>query len=199
MLEQNLKRSSTVQQLLNELEGIRGQINQLKKLKDYHEKLNKAISYVEQLLQKNRISTGEIHQRVMKRSTAYTAVEIDQYLNDLRSKLQSSTIYPRMLVVSLEGLYARKNFIRQKEERFKPFDTYKIRAQEAFQLLKQELLEELLNRQRDFKILHQNSLRTLEEESVELTLCKTSNSTSDHQSKLSQTQKKYFSKRNKST
>ena len=73
-----------------------------------------------------------------------------------------------MLVVSLEGLYARKNFIRQKEERFKPFDTYKIRAQEAFQLLKQELLEELLNRQRDLKILHQNSLRTLEEERVDL-------------------------------
>ncbi len=101
MLEQNMKRSVTVQQLLEELEDIREDINQLKKLNEYHEKLNKAISYIEQILQKQRISTGQLEQRAMKKSSVYTAVEIDQYLAELRSKLQGSTIYPQMLVTSL--------------------------------------------------------------------------------------------------
>ncbi|WP_227937604.1 DEAD/DEAH box helicase [Alkalihalobacillus deserti] len=169
MLEQNMKRSLTVQQLLEELEDIRGEINQLKKLKVYHDKLNKAISYIEQLLQRHRISTGQMKQRMMKGSAVFTAAEIDQYLDELRSRLQgNSTVYPQMLVTYLKGLYGRRHFIRQKEERLKPFDTYKNMALEAFRLLKQEVLEELTNKQRDNKLLQQKWVQTMEEERAEL-------------------------------
>ncbi|MFD2507488.1 DEAD/DEAH box helicase [Halalkalibacter alkalisediminis] len=168
MLEQNMKRSLTVQQLLEKLENIRGEINQLKKLKEYHDKLNNAISYIERLLEQ-RISTGQVQQRAMKAAVGFTAVEIDQFLEELRSRLKgNSTIYPQMLMSSLEGLYARRHFIRQKEERFKPFNTYKQLAQEAFQSLKQELLEGLLPQQRDHKLLHQRWVRTLGEARTEL-------------------------------
>jgi hypothetical protein len=58
ILEQNINRSLRVQQLIEELEGIRGEISQLDKLKAYNATLNRAISYVEQLLEQQHISIG---------------------------------------------------------------------------------------------------------------------------------------------
>ncbi|MBP3951604.1 DEAD/DEAH box helicase [Bacillus suaedae] len=168
MLEQNIKRTLPIQQLLDELEDIRGELNQLKKLHDYHDKLSKAISYLEQLLEKHRIPFSPVGQKVPNGAAAYTAAEIDRFLEELRSKLKGSMIYPQMLTVSREGLYLRRKFIEQRQERFKSFDIYKEQAKEAFQLLKQELLEEFQPNQRDNRLLYQKWLRTLEEENTEL-------------------------------
>ncbi len=167
ILEQNLERPQQVQELIDKLEDIRGAINQLEKLKEYNDKLTNAISYIESLLVKNRVSFEQLRQ--MNRSAVYTAEEIDQYLTELRSKLaRRPNIYPKMLVESLKGLYSRRLFIWQKRERLESFDTYKKVAQEAFQLLKQEMIKQLEHKQHENKQSHQKWLRMLEEQSSEL-------------------------------
>ena len=168
MLEQNLMRTDTVQHIMDELQDIRTDIKQLEKLKFYHEKLNAAIDYVEQLLTKHRISTNQIKERATARPSVYTSAEIDQFLEQLRSTLKGHSIYPQMLISALEGLYQRRHFIRQKAIKLKPFDVYKQMAQQSFQLLKQELLEELQQKQRDHKLVYQRALETMEEEKAEL-------------------------------
>jgi hypothetical protein len=169
ILEQNLERPINVQQLMDELRDIRERINQLEKLKEYHDKLNGAISYVEQMLDRHRISIGQVQQRANNQSSVYTAIEIDYFLDELRSKLKGKTkIYPQMLVTDLEGLYSRRHFVRQKAERLKPFETYKKMAQEAFQLLKKEIIMQLQHKQRENKMSLQKWQREMEEESTEL-------------------------------
>ncbi|MGO4889455.1 DEAD/DEAH box helicase [Anaerobacillus sp. MEB173] len=168
MLEHHVERSLTVQQLLDELEDIRAAIKQLEKLKLYYDKLSKAISYIESLLVRHQISIDELQQQ-NNGSSAYTAVEIDQFLAELKSQLTGkSKIYPQTLKAYLEGLYARRMFIQQKSRRFKPFDTYKKMAQEAFQQLKLEMIEQCQDKQNEKNALYQKWLRTLEEETSAL-------------------------------
>jgi hypothetical protein len=168
ILEQNIDRPLKVQQLIAELEEIRAEINQQEKLRTYHDKLNSAIIYVEQLLVRNHITVGQPQQREMNRSSVYsTAVEIERFLDELRSKLKGS-IYPQTLVSYLEGLYGRRNFVRQKTERLKPNDKHKKMAQDVFLLLKQEMVEQLHNKQRDNNIMYKKWLRMIEELSTEL-------------------------------
>jgi superfamily I DNA and/or RNA helicase len=169
MLEQNIRRSSRTQQLIEEMEVIRGEINQLEKLKTYHDKLTRATSYVEQLIGQQTATIKQLQQRAINRSAVYTAVEIDHFLDKLRNWLKGkANIQPQMLMSALEGLYSRRHFIRQKAKRLKPFDTNKQMAQEAFRMLKQEVLEELQQKQRDDKLLYQKWMKQLEEEKAEL-------------------------------
>ncbi|MFC0470148.1 DEAD/DEAH box helicase [Halalkalibacter kiskunsagensis] len=169
ILEQNLERPINVQQLLEELKEIRGEINQLEKLKEYNDKLNSAISYVEQLLKGQRISIGQVQKRALNRSAVYTAVEIDHFLDELRRKLKGHTnIYPQMLVADLEGLYSRRRFVRQKAERLKPYDTYKKMAQDAFRLLKHEMVKQLQHKQHENKMSYQKWQKEIDEQNTEL-------------------------------
>ncbi|OMP65936.1 DEAD/DEAH box helicase [Domibacillus epiphyticus] len=169
MLEQNMERPFSVQRLIQELEEVRGEISQLEKLKKYHDKLNQAILYVEQLLVRNRISISQLQQRVMNGSSVYTAVEIDQFLDELRSKLKgTSNIYPQMLFPYLEGLYRRRHFVRKRVERLKPYETYKKMAQEAFRMLKQEMIEQLQQKKREDTMSYHKMLREMEEQRTKL-------------------------------
>ncbi|MDT8860158.1 AAA domain-containing protein [Alkalihalobacillus sp. MEB130] len=168
LLEQNLERTTKVQQLIDELHDIRAQLKQFEKLKDYHDRLNGAVSYIEQLLHSRRVPLSQIEQQAINRSEAFTAVEIDQFLDDLRSKLKSSNIYPKELVKELEGLYSRRQFIRQKAKRLQSYDTYKTMAQEAFGLLKQELLDELQQKKNESQLVLHKWQREMAEQNKEL-------------------------------
>lgn len=169
ILEQNIERSLNFEQLIDELEDIRGAINQLEKLKQYNDKLTKAISYIELLLARHSISFDKLQQRQINGNSTYTAVEIDQFLAELRSKLAGRpNISPKMLLGYLEGLYNRRLFVWNKRERLKSLDTYKRMAQETFRLLKQEMVEQLQHKQRENKQSHQKWLQTLEDQSAEL-------------------------------
>ncbi|WP_096200388.1 DEAD/DEAH box helicase [Bacillus sp. FJAT-45350] len=167
ILEQNIERTVNVQEFINELEELRGSINQLNKLKEYNEMLTKAISYVESILSRQNLPFYHLQQR--KITGTYTANEIDQFLNELRSKLSAkTTIYPQMLIGYLEGLYGRRQFVWQKGSRLHSYETYKQMAQEAFQKLKQEIVEQLQYKQRENKQALQKWLQAIEEQSTEL-------------------------------
>ncbi len=169
LLEQNLERPVKVQELLEELREIRAEIKQLEKLKEYNDKLNGAVSYIEQLLKGQRISFDQVQQRALNRSVVYTAVEIDHFLDELRSRLKGNTnIYPQMLLAALEGLYSRRHFVRKKAVRLKPFDTYKNMAQEAFRQLKQEMLNHLQSIQEENKRSYQKWQQKVDEQNAEL-------------------------------
>lgn len=143
VLEQKIERTLDIQQLFEEIKDIREEINQFQKLKEYSDTLNRAISYVEQRLNKQETSTGQIEQRAIKSFSAYTAVEIDEFLDELRSKLKRQQISSQVLVSDLEGLYSRRHFVRQKAERVTPYDTNKQLAQEVFGQIKQKMLRQL--------------------------------------------------------
>ncbi|RKL65420.1 ATP-dependent helicase [Salipaludibacillus neizhouensis] len=143
VLEQKLERTLDVQQLFEEIKDIREEINQFQKLKEYNDTLNRAISYLEQRLNEHHTPTDKIQQRALHRLSVYTADEIDQFLDELRSKLNGQQISVQVLVSDLEGLYSRRHFVRQKAERLTPFDTNKQLAQEAFGQVKQKMLGQL--------------------------------------------------------
>lgn len=163
ILEQNLKRTFRVEQLIEQIEEIRGEISQLNKLEEYNDKLTRAISYVEQLL-------GQ--QRMMNMTSISTsAVEIDQFLEKLRHELKGKTkIPPQILATYLEGLYGRRQFIWQKAQRLKTKNAFIKMAQEAIGRLKQELVGQLQPIKHDNKLLQQMRKRVKEEQSTQLTL-----------------------------
>lgn len=171
ILEQNMKRSLRVQQLIEELDELRGEISQLDKLKAYNDTLNRAISYVEQLLERQNMSIGQLQLRMINgTSISTTAVETDQFLDKLRSELKGNPkIYPQRLVTFLEGLYGRRHFVLKKSERLKPYNAYIKMAQEALQYLKQELIEQLQPMQHENKMTHQKCERAMDEQSTKLT------------------------------
>ncbi|MFC4320062.1 DEAD/DEAH box helicase [Litchfieldia salsa] len=167
ILEQNIKRTFKVRELVEQLEEIRGSIDQLEKLKQYNDKLTKAITYVESLLNQYNVQFQQFEQR---QHYAYSAVEIDQFLAELRNKLtvQRSNINPGLLMSSLEGLYNRRGFLAQKRERLLSFDNYKRKAQEAFGQLKSEIVEQLQQKQNENKQFQQKWAKTLQVQSSEL-------------------------------
>nr|WP_257391641.1 AAA domain-containing protein [Halalkalibacter krulwichiae] len=169
LLEQNITRNPRMHEYMKEIERIRAEVNQLEKLKSYHDKLTRAITYVEQLLTQHSTKLNQLQQRAITNSKAYTASEIDYYLDELRNRLkETSAILPQMLMNALEGLYSRRHFIRIKAKRLKPFESYKQMAQESFHFLKQEVVEELEQNQRDNKLLFQQSMKEVEEENEKL-------------------------------
>ncbi len=168
ILEQNIKRTSRVQQSLNELEHTRVAIDQIEKLKKYNDKLTKAISYVESLLSRHNISCDHLKQRQLASAT-YTADEIDQYIANLKNRfVGKNNIYPQMLLNELEGLYSRRFFVWKKRERLHSVDTYKRRAQETFSQLKQEMVEQLYDKMRENNHSQQKWLQTLQERETEV-------------------------------
>lgn len=172
ILEQNINRSVRVQQLIEELEGIRRVMGQWIKLKEYNDTLNRAIFFVEQLLERQHISIGQLQQRMLHGiSVSTNAVEIDQFLDQLRSEFKgNSKIYPQRLVTYLEGLYGRRHFVWQKTKRLKQYDMYKKMAQEAIRLLKQEMIEQVQSMVQENKLMHQKWQRELGEQSTKLTI-----------------------------
>jgi len=168
ILEQKLERTLDVQQLFEKLKDIREEMNQFQKLKEYNDTLNRAISYVEQRLNKHRISTGQIQQRATQRLSVYTAGEIDQFLEELRRKLKEDPISLHVVESDLEGLYRRRYFVRQKAERLTPYDTNKQLAQEAFGQLKQEMLGQLQSKQSVNKRSYEKRQQEMNEQNSEL-------------------------------
>lgn len=165
MLEQNMKRSLRMQELMEEIEDIRGYIKQREKLKDYAEKLGKAISVVEQNLALQLVVTRQLEERAKARKAVYTAETIDQFLDRLRYKYKSNVKYD---IQDLEGLYSRIQFVWQKAKMLQSPDSYIQMAKEAFRSLKQEVTDELQQKQRENKVLYQKWQRTLEEEKATL-------------------------------
>ncbi|SEM51553.1 Superfamily I DNA and/or RNA helicase [Mesobacillus persicus] len=154
ILEQNLTRTLQVQSQIEKLNHLRERSSQLEKLKTYNEKLNPAISYLEQLLADQYEQLREQLKTTPPVST--TAVEIDQILDKLRSELKAkSKIQPERLVAFLKGLYGRRNYIWRKAEQLKLNDTEKKMAQDALQHLKKELIVQLNPVLEDRKLMFQ--------------------------------------------
>ncbi|NEY73553.1 AAA family ATPase [Bacillus mesophilus] len=157
ILEQNLNRSIEVQRLIQELDAIREDLNQLTKIKEYSDKLARAITYVEQLLERQNMSVNQLQQHMgnlTARSTS--AEEIDGFLDRLREELKGSRkLTPQHLISYLEGLYGRRQFLWKKVERLKPYKECVGRAQEAIGLLKKELVSQLLPTIEETKMLNE--------------------------------------------
>lgn len=172
MLEQNFTRSLQVQSLIGKMDTLRERINQLDKLKEYNEKLNPPIHYLEQLLgQQYGPSLQELKNTA---PVAVTAIEIDQILDQLRSELKgNATIHPQRIAAYLKGLYGRRNYIWKKAEKLKFNDTDKKMAQEALQQLKQELLWQLKPILDEHKMMQQKYQRELAEQNTKLTFLQT--------------------------
>ncbi|WP_254842768.1 ATP-binding protein [Bacillus sp. MRMR6] len=160
ILEQNINRSLRVQEVLEQLDELRGEVGQLDKLKAYNDTLNRAIFYVEQLLERQQLSIGQLQQRTV----STTAAEIDQFLERLRSELKGN-VNPKRLGSYLEGLYGRRHFVWQRAKRFKPYNAYKKMVQEAFLQLKQELTVQLQPIKYENKIMLQKWQRIMDEQS----------------------------------
>ncbi|MBT2692825.1 AAA domain-containing protein [Bacillus sp. ISL-55] len=170
ILEQNLTRSLQVQSLIAKLDQLRERINQLDKLKEYNEKINPAISYLEQLLgEKEKYSKLQMQLKNIPPVTT-SAIEIDQFLEKLRSELKGkSTIHPNRLETFLKWLYGRRHFIWQKADVLKLNDTDKKMAQEALQHLKQELIGQLQPSLDENKMMQQKYQREMAEQTAKLT------------------------------
>ncbi|WP_034298463.1 MULTISPECIES: AAA domain-containing protein [Bacillaceae] len=171
LLEHYIERSLRAEQLMDELDGIRGEMNQLTKLKAYNDQLNRAISYVEQLFMRQRVSIDQLKQRAGNGSSSYRADEIDHFLDELRNAVkQNPNIDMRTLGDYLEGLYRRRHFVWQKAKKLKSYDHYKETANETFRLLKQEMIHLLQQKQQINKVSYQEFLQALEDQRAELRL-----------------------------
>jgi superfamily I DNA and/or RNA helicase len=170
ILEQNINRSLRIQQLIQELDGLRNEKSQLDKLTDYNDTLNRAISYVERLLERKQTSTEQMRQRLKSMPPVRTnSMEIDQFLDNLRSELKGNPIiHPQRLATFLEGLYGRRHFIWKKAKQFKPNQAYIKMAKEAVWHLKQAMIEQLEPMQQDTKLLQQKWQREMKEQDTQL-------------------------------
>ncbi|WP_050183325.1 DEAD/DEAH box helicase [Domibacillus robiginosus] len=165
MLEQNLERSARVLQLLEELDDLRGEMDQITKLKAYNDQLNKAISYMEGLLARYNVPFAELQQRAGRASSSHSADEIDQFLNGLRSALKSQpNLEPGRGAKFLEGLYVRRQSIWRRAKRFRPYEEYKQRAQDAFLFLKRNVIEQLRQKHADERTAYETMRGTIEQQ-----------------------------------
>jgi superfamily I DNA and/or RNA helicase len=171
ILEVNLNRTQQVQQLIEDIEGIRYELSQLTKLKDYNDKLNRAISYYERLIEKQTMPVSQLQQIRNAPPKQTNSQEIDQFLDRLRIELkQSPHLNPHRLVISLENLYGRRHYIWQKGRRFKPHEVYVKTAKELLHRLKQEMLMQLQPTHHDHRMILQKWKRTRDEASNGLTI-----------------------------
>ncbi|MHC0039424.1 DEAD/DEAH box helicase [Pseudoneobacillus sp. C159] len=157
ILEVNLNRTQRIQQGIEEIEGIRYEISQLDKLKAYNDKLNRAIAYVEHLLDTQKMPMYQLQERMKNVQAIKTSSsEIDQFLDRLRSELKQNTkMNLQRLVIFLEGLYSRRHFIWHKGRRLKPFEVYVRTAHALLQDLKQEMLVQLQATHEDHRLILQ--------------------------------------------
>ncbi|WP_280771574.1 DEAD/DEAH box helicase [Salipaludibacillus daqingensis] len=168
ILEQKLERSMELQQLFQEIKDIREEMSQFLKLKDYHDTLTKAISFVEQRLTEHRIPVAPIQQRAKNALNAYTAEDIDQFIEELRMKLKGQQLSAQMLAADLEGLYRRRHFVRQKGERLTSFETNKQAAIDVFGKIKQKMLNQVQYKQRGNHSSHEKYKQEMNAENAEL-------------------------------
>jgi superfamily I DNA and/or RNA helicase len=170
ILEQNINRSLRIQQLIQELDGLRSEKSQLDKLTAYNDTLNRAISYVEMLLERKQTSTEQMRQRLKSMPPVRTnSMEIDQFLDNLRRELKGNPIiHPQRLVTFLEGLYGRRHYIWQKARQLKPNQSYIKMAKEAVWHLKQAMIEQLQPMKQDTKLLQQKWQREMKEQNTQL-------------------------------
>ncbi|PGY09181.1 hypothetical protein COE25_18970 [Bacillus sp. AFS031507] len=117
------------------------------------------------------MSIGQLQQRMMNMtSISTTSVEIDQFLDKLRSEFKGNPkILPQILVTFLEGLYGRRHFIWQKAGQLKPSNAYIKMAQELLRHLKQEMIEQLQPVQHENKMTQQKWQKAMDEQSTKLT------------------------------
>lgn len=170
ILEQNMNRTQQVQLCIDEIDNIREKISKIEKLKTYNDTLNRAISHVEKLLQRQNITINQIQQRVKNVKVVSTsAAEIDQFLESLRMELKENlNILPQRLGIILEGLYSRRLFVWKSAEQLKPYDLYIKLAQQSLQQLKQELIQQLQDRLVENKQAHQKWQRVMDEQNTKL-------------------------------
>src|SRR5690606_31014434 len=143
---------------------------QLSKLKTYNDTLNRAITYVEQLLEKGNVSIAQIQQRMSQTNqTPTNSTEIDQFLENMRSELRNGPVHPKRLIQFLEGLYARRRYVWDRAQRSKPDNTAIQKAQQAFRFLKQELIVQFQPVQNDNKMTLQHVQREKDELTTKLT------------------------------
>ncbi len=172
ILERNLKRTLGVQQYIQKLEELREEKGQFDKLKAYYDQLNRAMSYVAQLLEKQKLDMNQIKQQMLTSKPISTnSTEIDQFLEGLRNDLKNrSSIYPDRLVAYLQGLYGRRQFVKLRAERLKPNQMYIQLAQEALHNLKQELLEQVYPLQNENRGVFQKYQKGMDEQKTKLTI-----------------------------
>ncbi|WP_226666322.1 DEAD/DEAH box helicase [Metabacillus litoralis] len=170
MLEQNMSRTVKAEQCMEEIDVIRSKISKIDKLKMYNETLNRAITHIEKLLQRQNITINQIQERVKNvKAISTTAVEIDQFLDDLRNELiENPKILPQRLGIILEGLYSRRLFIWKNAKMLKSYDYYIKMAQQVLQQLKQELILQLQSKQNDYKQAHEKWMSVMDEKTSKL-------------------------------
>ncbi|MBM4763121.1 AAA domain-containing protein [Bacillus sp. B15-48] len=168
ILEQNFTRSLQIQSAIVKLDHLRERMKQVEKLKEYHEKVSRAISYLEQLLGEQY---GQLQQEVRNAPPVpATAIEIDQILDKLRRELkEKSMIHSQRLAGFLKGLYARKSYIWQKADQLKLKDADKKMAHEALQQLKEELISQLKPILDENRMMLQKYQREVDEQTAKLT------------------------------
>ncbi|MFZ3588874.1 DEAD/DEAH box helicase [Bacillus sp. DJP31] len=171
LLEHYIEQSLRAKQLMDELDAIRGEVNQLTKLKEYNERLSRAISYFEKFYIQQYVSIEQLRQRARNGASIYRAEEIDHFLATLRNAIkQNKNLDNRTLEDYLEGLFKRQYFVWQKTRKLKSDDDYKKTSTESFRLLKQELMDLLQKKQQINILSHQNLLQELEQQQAELRL-----------------------------
>lgn len=136
ILEQNLKRTLVIQELIQGLEDIRVQVDEYKKLETYNTKLSSAITYLEQ---RRNISVSKLQQGTL---TSTSSAEIDHFINILKKELKENAS-PQRLVPFLEGLYSRRNSVWHRAKRLRGIEEYTQMAQASLQQLKEELLVQI--------------------------------------------------------
>ncbi|OXS79088.1 DEAD/DEAH box helicase [Domibacillus enclensis] len=166
MLEQNIERTSRIVYFMNELDDLRTELDQSARLRTYNDQLSKAIDYVEKLLVPHRVPLVQLKQRAVSTPASYTSEEIDHFLNDLRENIRH--IDPRTLTSYLSGLYSRKYFVWQRAKRVKASDAVKERARDTFQSLKQEVTEQLWQKQYAHETSCQKAKQSIQQAQTEL-------------------------------
>ncbi len=159
LLEQGFIQSEKIEELLEKIEDIRYNMQQLEKLRSYYEKLNRAIAYMEERAKQKGVILKELHRQATMIQAQYTAADIDDFLEQLRDKIRNQENLYR---TDLEGLYSRTDFIKQKAKRFQRKETYVHQAQQAFRLLKQEIIEEFERKQLEAKPIIEKSKQMIE-------------------------------------
>ncbi|WP_053600467.1 DEAD/DEAH box helicase [Bacillus sp. FJAT-18017] len=161
MLEQNFTRTLQVMSSIAKLDSLRERKSQLDKLQGYNDKLTAAITYLEQLL------GNQPGQSKNTPPISTTSLEIDQFLDKLRSELKGKSTIDR-IAAFLEGLYGRRQYIWLKAHKLILNDADKRMAQEAILQLKQELIIQLKPVQDEYKQIHQRYQRQLDEQDAKL-------------------------------
>lgn len=162
ILEQNLNRTKRIQELIQELEDIRFNMEQYKKLEAYNNKLSSAISYLEQ----KKISISQLQQGII---THTSSEEIDHFLNRLKMELKANCS-SQTLIRFLEGLYSRRNSIWQRVKKIRTYEEYVSRAQASLNQLKEELNAQIQYLHEQNRQFYEKGMKELDDYPVKITI-----------------------------